>query len=1333
MKQSRTFFVFALAIILLLASAVFFPAGASPVLAGEHVITATAEAGGSISPLGPTAVSEGAEKTFTITPDAGMVVGDVLVDGQSVGAVSSHTFQDVDADHTIAAIFHFDGYEWVAGRYEGTFEGEETVWSFLGTTVSPVTGTWGCDISPDGYITGFVHDAPMFGEVTITGTLGLDGFIDLDAHGDNSGDMGGNLVGGFVISTSFPMSGTLTRDGYFEIQGPMVDISVTGTLAADSTVSGDWTLLFSILWPTSSEGTFTGGEATSYQITTSAGSGGVISPSGPVKVYEGDDQTFTITPDEGMLIADVLVDGQSVGPVSSHTFQNVDSGHSVAALFEAIDYCPNDPDKTEPGTCGCGVSDVDSDNDGTPDCNDNCPNDFNKIEPGTCGCGVSDVDSDNDGTPDCNDNCPNDSSKTEPGTCGCGVSDVDSDNDGTPDCNDGCPNDINKIAPGTCGCGVSDADSDNDGTPDCNDNCPNDSNKTEPGTCGCGVSDVDSDNDGTLDCNDGCPGDPNQIDSSMCGTCLGLTIEDLDGNQVAPSELAEGETYKGVIYSTGAGFVIDHEDSPVSSGDDVLTDLPDSTAQTSFTFTASSPGSSILTVINPDLDDGEACDETSSGAAGGLSTSCELGGEFLVGDGDSDVVVTAVGYDAGHRHELYAVIDGQATELFDSSDIGAQVNLGKYPAGTLVQFRLDNLTTGISYFTGPAGENPDDTAHANLCPTDDPDVMEFGFEDLWGGGDLDYNDCMFTVSGVEIQSTDPTCCRAALRLEVSGTGSVCGQVTNVSTDMVPLMSKDVTVELQDPVTEESLNPQRLTFTDDEGNYCFNDVPWGAYRVRVVVEDEDDPAQYLPAQTGGRIVIDEAQETANFRAPALTAVENTKALSVTLEGDYQPGAPYSYEVFNTTNNETAAAGNDNSAQLGLHLAAGAYRLCINAEGYEPFMYRSESGQSRLELSRNSVVTATLTALAGSGCGVFDPYVTASHTISDDGAAIKVISENCNNVLVGIDGFGPVAWDGGTGTQDDPYVYFWTPDRPATSTKADTPSQGKTQYELTFQFTNTCRPLCAPAEYSLEFIQKANGGCVYDDQGRRELEEENGEEARSISVGVRDFYPANGTQFDVFFTDDAGIERQVMVDIPPLPLEYLFVDDYVPGAVGDNLNYDPDADLFDAPQNPVKTLGPGDVLKANVRIYTFGERAMGTGVWLEFTLSGGPMNGLSVLYNPILHPDGSGRDPNAPEITLPLFVNTQSQFFRENTQISQQDAFLTISLSQKGDGVHGFKNADLPFVIQNNGLVLLSTNHLTIFTLDSAEEEATAENGVSGGSGGDSSSCFVNSLMESFRAR
>jgi hypothetical protein len=55
------------------------------------------------------------------------------------------------------------------------------------------------------------------------------------------------------------------------------------------------------------------------------------------------------------------------------------------------DCCPNDPNKTEPGICGCGVADTDTDGDTTPNCLDGCPSDPDKVGSGECGCGYPDV------------------------------------------------------------------------------------------------------------------------------------------------------------------------------------------------------------------------------------------------------------------------------------------------------------------------------------------------------------------------------------------------------------------------------------------------------------------------------------------------------------------------------------------------------------------------------------------------------------------------------------------------------------------------------------------------------------------------------------------------------------------------------------------------------------------------------------------------------------------------------------------------------------------------------------------------------------------------------
>ena len=70
-----------------------------------------------------------------------------------------------------------------------------------------------------------------------------------------------------------------------------------------------------------------------YVIKASAGTGGSISPSGNVSVRKGGDQTFTITPDKGYAVADVKVDGKSVGAVRSYTFKDIKESHTIEVSF----------------------------------------------------------------------------------------------------------------------------------------------------------------------------------------------------------------------------------------------------------------------------------------------------------------------------------------------------------------------------------------------------------------------------------------------------------------------------------------------------------------------------------------------------------------------------------------------------------------------------------------------------------------------------------------------------------------------------------------------------------------------------------------------------------------------------------------------------------------------------------------------------------------------------------------------------------------------------------------------------------------------------------------
>jgi len=297
---------------------------------------------------------------------------------------------------------------------------------------------------------------------------------------------------------------------------------------------------------------------------------------------DGDPQTYDFFDNDGNCASKLIVcdDGDEE---TTDYLDEYGICHHVKTVVESCDECPDDPNKTTPGTCGCGnpepetpcddgniktINDeingdcqcegqLDTDLDGTPDDDDGCPTDADKTEPGECGCGNPETDTDEDGTPDCDDLCPDDPNKTEPGECGCGnlepgtacddgddctIDDIideaceckgvlaDSDGDGTPDCDDLCPNDSNKTTPGECGCGNSDVDMDGDGVIDCvMDECPNDPDKTEPGLCGCGNPETDTDGDGTPDCNDWCPNDPNKTEDGQCGCGNPETDTDGDG------------------------------------------------------------------------------------------------------------------------------------------------------------------------------------------------------------------------------------------------------------------------------------------------------------------------------------------------------------------------------------------------------------------------------------------------------------------------------------------------------------------------------------------------------------------------------------------------------------------------------------------------------------------------------------------------------------------------------------------------------------------------------------------------------------------------------------
>ncbi len=376
-----------------------------------------------------------------------------------------------------------------------------------------------------------------------------------------------------VTATAPPNAGTLSGN-----QGICVGGTSTFTVTGNS-ATGSYTTSNSAVATVNASGVVTGAGAGTATITyTVSGTGGCGNATAT--------RTITVTaPTTWYADADNDGSGDPATTVSS-------CAQPQGYVANSNDGCPSDANKTNPGTCGCGTPDTDTDSDGTADCNDGCPNDASKTSPGTCGCGTPDTDTDNDGTADCEDGCPNDPNKTWEGVCGCGNADVDSDGDSVMDCLDACPNDPNKVAPGACGCGIADVDTDGDGTQDCNDQCPGDPNKTSPGSCGCGQAEpgtVCNDNDpftgndvvnancqcaGTpLDCagvpggsalpgtpcNDGDPNTTNDVYTSNCGCAgtpaaqnVGLILNtDANGSQTSWEIIPQGG---GAALCSGAGY-----------------------------------------------------------------------------------------------------------------------------------------------------------------------------------------------------------------------------------------------------------------------------------------------------------------------------------------------------------------------------------------------------------------------------------------------------------------------------------------------------------------------------------------------------------------------------------------------------------------------------------------------------------------------------------------------------------------------------------------------------------------------------------------------------------
>jgi hypothetical protein len=117
-----------------------------------------------------------------------------------------------------------------------------------------------------------------------------------------------------------------------------------------------------------------------------------------------------------------------------------------------------------------------------------------------------------------------------------------------------------------------------------------------------------------------------------------------------------------------------------------------------------------------------------------------------------DVVVTFVSNGASYQSELF--LKGQTGTdggtLFNNwlTTVGTSVNLGSFTAGTELVFVLVVQDTGDAFYTGAASRNLDGLTHA--VGDVSGDLALVGFEDVFGGGDRDYNDLVFAFTNVNV-------------------------------------------------------------------------------------------------------------------------------------------------------------------------------------------------------------------------------------------------------------------------------------------------------------------------------------------------------------------------------------------------------------------------------------------------------------------------------------------------------------------------------------------------------------------------------------------------------
>ena len=294
-------------------------------------INASAGNGGTIAPSGNVSVNYGGSQIFTISPNTGYSVSNVSVDGSSIGAVTTYTFSNVTTTHTIAANFSINTFNITASASSGGMiipNGTISV-TYGSNQTFAITPNYGQNIVAvmvDGVNQGAISTY-TFTNITTAHTIAAS-FIQIQNTITASVGTGGTITPSGAVSVYYGTNQTFTitnNTGYY-VANVMVDGVSQGMINSYTFTNVQTSHTISATF------------AQNPVITASAGSGGIITPSGSVSVVYGGSQTFTITPNTGYSVSSMLVDGVSQGAITTYTFSSVQASHTISATFTINSY-----------------------------------------------------------------------------------------------------------------------------------------------------------------------------------------------------------------------------------------------------------------------------------------------------------------------------------------------------------------------------------------------------------------------------------------------------------------------------------------------------------------------------------------------------------------------------------------------------------------------------------------------------------------------------------------------------------------------------------------------------------------------------------------------------------------------------------------------------------------------------------------------------------------------------------------------------------------------------------------------------------------------------------